>query len=72
MDCAVAMRERRRMLDEGTIEPLPEPSQSAAHKSYAATVRKLRDGLETVVKSYADSANPDKKRLHQLWLDSQL
>jgi len=72
MEYATTFRERRRMLDEGTIEPLPEPSQAAAHKSYAATVKKLRDGLETVLQSYADSTDPHKKRVHQLWLDSAL
>jgi hypothetical protein len=72
MEYAATFRQRRRMLEEGTIEPLPEPSQSAAHKSYAATVKKLRDGLETVLESYADSTDPHTKRLHQLWLDSAL
>jgi len=72
MEYAATFSERRRMIDEGTIEPLAEErSQSAAHKSYADTVRKLRDGLETVLGSYADSTDPHKKRVHQLWLDSQ-
>lgn len=72
IEYAATFRQRRRMLDEGTIKPLPEPSQSAAYKSYAATVKKLRDGLETVLQSYADSTDPHKKRVHQLWLDSTL
>jgi hypothetical protein len=72
IEYAATFRERRRMVDEGTIEPLPEPSQSAAHKSYADTVRKLRSGLETTLQSYADFSDPHKKRVHQLWLDSTL
>ena len=71
MEYAATFSERRRMLEQGTIQPLPEErSQSAAHKSYADTVRKLRDGLETTLQSYADSTDPHKKRVHQLWLDS--
>jgi hypothetical protein len=71
IDYAAVVSKRREMLSEGRLKPLPEPSQSAADKSYVDTVTKLRDGLETVVQSYEGSNDPHKKRVHQLWLESQ-
>jgi hypothetical protein len=61
------IHERRRLLAEGAIQPLPEPSQSAADKSYADTATRLCEGFESLMQSYANSDEPRHKRLHQLW-----
>ena len=65
------LRQRRALLEKGTIEPLPEPSQSAADKSYMETVIKLCEGLRNVVQAYADSQQPEQRRIYTLWLESE-
>ncbi len=71
LDSDAVIATRRRMLSEGTIDPLPETSQPAAEKSYVDTAAKLRDGLKTVVQSYAASEDAHEKRIYQLWLESK-
>ena len=70
VDYAAVVNKRQHMLSNGAIKPLPEPSQSAADKSYVDTVTKLREGLEAVMQSYEGSSDPHKKRVHHLWLES--
>jgi len=70
LEYAVVVKRRREMLAKGEIKPLPEPSQSAADKSYVDTVTKLREGLQAVVQSYEGSNDPHKKRLYHLWRKS--
>jgi len=70
LDYAAVVSKRRKMLSKGAIKRLPEPSQSAADQSYADTVTKLREGLETVLQSYEGSTDPHKKRVHHLWRES--
>ena len=53
----------------GALKPLPEPSQTAANKSYADTAMKLCNGLETVLKSYETSADSARQRMYRAWRD---
>ncbi len=46
---------------------LPEPSQTAADKSYVETLTRLCDGLEKVLDGYADSRLAEKRRIHEIW-----
>ncbi len=67
LDCIATLHDRRKLIAEGKIQPLPEPSQSAADQSYVDTCIKLCDGLVLVLNSYADAAEQHKKRVYQSW-----
>jgi hypothetical protein len=68
--CFATIHERRKLLSEGKIQKLQEPSQAAADKCYIDTAVKLYDGLENVLKSYNESDDLQKKRIYQLWVES--
>jgi hypothetical protein len=61
---------RQELLRAGKIHPLPEASQIAADRSYAETVAKLCDGLESVMKSYEQSPDSAHQKTLQLWRES--
>lgn len=62
------LAERRRLLSEGKIQPLPDTArQCAADRSYVETAIKLCDGLLNVVKGYERSEDARKKRVLELW-----
>lgn len=63
--------ERLKLLTEGKLQRLPEPSQTAADKSYMDTAVKLCDGLEKVLQAGANSDDPHKKRVYQIWTGQQ-
>ena len=67
LEYVAANRQRAALLAAGDLEPLPEPTQSAADQCYAETALKLAQGLRTVLDSYADSTDPHKKRVHEMW-----
>lgn len=58
---------RRELQQQGVLKPLPEPSQSAANKSYADTATKLCDGLEALLKSYEASPDTSRQRMYRVW-----
>ena len=66
-DCAEVAATRRELLRADKIRRLPEPSQTAADKSYDETVAKLCDGLDSVLKSYERSTDPARRTIFQLW-----
>jgi len=68
LDCFQAARARQSGLRAGTIQPLPAPAETAAEKCYADSATKLSQGLEALLKSYADETDPDHARKRQLWL----
>jgi hypothetical protein len=70
LDCIATVCDRNKLLSEGKIQKLQEPSQSAADKCYTDTAVKLYDGLENVLKSYNESDDLQKKRIYQLWVES--
>jgi hypothetical protein len=61
------IRERRKLLSQGKIAPLPEPSQSAADKSYIDTAYRICDGLQSLLRSYENSTEPHKKLIYKLF-----
>jgi hypothetical protein len=61
------IHERRKLQDQGKLVSLPEPSTSAANKSYLDTAIKLCDGLERVLRSYENSTEPHKKLIYKLF-----
>jgi len=67
IDCVATIQKRRKLLNEGKIKPLPNESQTAADLSYIDTAIKHCNGLATALESYAQSDNPEKQRIYQLW-----
>jgi len=63
---AVAAR-RAKLLSDGTLKPLPEPSGKAADKSYLDTAVKLCTGLEHALASYQKTDDPLKKIMYAKW-----
>ncbi len=45
-EAAAAAAERRRLMAEGKLKPLPEPAQTAADKLYADTAQRLAAGCK--------------------------
>jgi len=66
-DYVATIHERRAMFAEGKLNPLSEPSQSAADKSYLDTAGRLCNGIERILSGYADSNDARKQQIHQLW-----
>jgi len=64
-------QKRLQMLAEGKLGRLPPSSQYAADRSYFNTTVRLCEGLEKVLDSYAKAADPEKKRIHQLWIGTR-
>jgi hypothetical protein len=69
-DYVATIEKRQRILAEKKIPELPAVSQAAADKSYVDTAKKLGDGLEQLLKTYAQADSPHKKRVWELWLES--
>jgi hypothetical protein len=60
---------RRRMLQgERKIKPLPAASQAAGDKAYVDAANRLAEGMATLLKSYADSSDMTRRKLHEAWL----
>lgn len=64
---ADAAIQRLEMLAQGKLGRLPEPSQTAADRSYFTTAARLCEGLEKVLTGYARSADPLRQRIARLW-----
>lgn len=67
LDFAEVTAARRELLRADKIHRLPEPSQTAADKSYDETLAKLCDGLDSVLKSYERSSDAPRSKMFQLW-----
>ncbi len=67
LEFAAVTAARREFLRAGTMSRLPEPTQTAADKSYDDTLTKLYDGLDAVLKSYERSPDAARKEMFQLW-----
>jgi hypothetical protein len=61
-------RTRMQMVAEGRLPALAGASQAAADLSYLETVRRLCEGLEKVLQSYAKTDDPQKQRIYRLWV----
>ena len=62
-----AVYERAEFQAQGKLKPLPERSQLAADQSYVDTAVHLFDGLQTLVASYEQSEQPQRRKIFQLW-----
>ncbi len=72
LDCIATVRDRRQLLTEGKLQPLPdEARQAAADQLYVDTAVKLCDGLGAVLDSYETSDDPHQRRVFQLWTESR-
>jgi hypothetical protein len=67
LDCARVAVARAELRKAGQLRALPEASQVAADMSYGETVRRLCDGLEVVMSSYATSTNATRQKVFGLW-----
>jgi hypothetical protein len=67
LDFAEVTATRRELLRADKIRRLPEPSQTAADKSYDETLAKLCGGLDSVLKSYERSPDASRRKMFQLW-----
>jgi len=61
-----ALAERRKGIAGGSIPALPAESQAAADAAYIAATERLVNGLLAVLRSYADSDDPAKRRIHEV------
>ena len=55
------------MQAQGQLAKLPEPTQLAADQAYLDAAAKLYAGLETVVKTYKKSADPQQRKIYKAW-----
>jgi hypothetical protein len=68
LECLATAHARLRLLDQGTLKPLPNPvSQAAADRLYVDTARKLADGLILAIASEEKSADPKNQQIADLW-----
>ncbi len=65
--CYAALQERLQRLTSGSLERLPEPSETAADRSYFVTAAKLAEGLEKTIAGYANSSNPRKQKIFRIF-----
>jgi hypothetical protein len=58
---------RFKRVAEGSIARLPEASQKAADQSYIDTATKLYQGLDKVMRGYANAEDADSKKASAMW-----
>jgi hypothetical protein len=58
--------QRRRLMAQGELKPLPPASQTAADQSYVATAGRLIDGLVAVLGDYGTSDDPVRRQVYSL------
>ena len=71
VDAVATIHERKRVQAEGTLKPLPAPSQNAADRSYVETANRLAEGLQKTLESYEGSEDPHKRRVLSLWRECE-
>lgn len=67
VQCVITAHVRRQMLAVKMLEPLPDPSATAADKAYIGAAFDLYKGLVAVLDGYANSDNAQKQKVYQLW-----
>ena len=63
--------ERNRLLADGELPPLSEPSQKAADLSYAEAVRRLSDGFLQAVTGSSSGEDPYRAQVRRIWAEVQ-
>ena len=58
---------RRDLIEGGKLKPLPETREAAADRAYLETATKLCDGLEVVLKSYANTTSQPQRKIYAAW-----
>ena len=71
LDSVSVIKTRLEMLKNKKIRTLPIRSQAAADASYLETASKICSGLEKVIQTYANAADPQKKTIYDIWLRSK-
>ena len=62
-----------RRIDKATGLPVHRvETRAAADASYTETAAKLCQGLVQTLDTYADSTDPHEKRIHQLWMNTEV
>ncbi len=69
-EAVAASRRRFRLIREGKIPALPEPSRIAADRSYLEAAGRLCDGLEKTLAGYENSSDPRKAVVFKYWTKS--
>jgi hypothetical protein len=59
--------QRLKLLAEGKLNRLPEPSQFAADRSYFTAAARLCEGLVKVLDGYEKAADPLEQRVGKIW-----
>lgn len=67
LDCVGAVHLRHRLELSGELKLLPGASQTAADQAYWDAAARLGDGLESLMKQYAGSSDPVRRKIFQLW-----
>ncbi len=71
IDCYAAFEQRRELVGDGLIPPLPPSSSLAADSSYLSTIVRLYEGLAKTLASYQTSDNPRDQTVFQLFSAAQ-
>jgi hypothetical protein len=66
-ESVAAARLRVELIESGKMQPLPENREAAADRAYLESATRLCDGLESVLKGYANAADPQQKRSYAVW-----
>jgi len=64
---ANAFAQRRLLIENGQLSPLPDVSCQAADDLYLTTVKNLVKGLSELLDSYATSDEINKQQIYRLW-----
>ena len=66
-DCFDAGLERRRLQEAGQLARLPAMADLEAMQSYVTSAAKLREGLETRIRTYAESTDEREGQVYGIW-----
>jgi hypothetical protein len=67
LDMMRATDARARLHRSGALKPLVEASEKAANQLYPDTTARLIQGLDLAIRGYAQSTDPNKKRILELY-----
>jgi hypothetical protein len=67
-DCVATARQRRELIKNGKIKPLPQATEAAADRCYVESATKLCDGFEAVLMNYENAGDPQKRQAYELWV----
>jgi len=68
VECVAAVSQRRQLIAEGKVKPLPDGREAAAERAYVDTATKLCDGLEKVLKGYEEAEDRTQRKIYAAWV----